>query len=90
MDWGSLAGIALALAGILIGQLLEGGHLDALVQPAAFMIVVIGTIGAVLLQSGMPVFLRGIAIRLCCSACSTECPARIRESGNQSTTPSRS
>lgn len=59
MDWGSVAGLVLAFAGILAGQLLEGGHLGALVQPAAFAIVVIGTLGAVLLQSGLTNFVRG-------------------------------
>lgn len=60
MDWGSLAGLALALGGIVAGQLMEGGRLGTLVQPAAFVIVVIGTAGAVLLQSSMPVFVRGL------------------------------
>lgn len=59
MDWASLAGLALGVAGILSGQALEGGHIGSLVQPAAFVIVVIGTMGAVLLQSGMATFLRG-------------------------------
>lgn len=62
MDWASVAGLALALAGIVVGQALEGGHIGSLVQPAAFVIVVVGTLGAVLLQSGMPSFLRGIAM----------------------------
>lgn len=60
MDWGSLAGLALALTGVLLGQLLEGGELASLVQPAAFSIVVAGTTGAVLLQSGVPGFWRGV------------------------------
>ena len=60
MDWASLAGIVLALSGVLLGQLLDGGHLDSLIQPAAFTIVFIGTFGAVLLQSGMPSFIRGV------------------------------
>lgn len=59
MDWASLIGLALGLLGILGGQMLEGGHLSSLVQPAAFVIVVIGTLGAVLLQSGLPSFVRG-------------------------------
>lgn len=62
MDWASLAGLALALAGIVVGQALEGGHISSLVQPAAFVIVVIGTLGAVLLQSGMPSFVRGLSM----------------------------
>ncbi len=60
MDWGSVAGLVLALGGILLGQLLEGGHAGSLLQPAAFVIVVVGTLGAVLLQSGMPSFVRGV------------------------------
>jgi chemotaxis protein MotA len=60
VDWGSVAGLILALAGIIVGQALEGGELSSLVQPAAFVIVVIGTLGAVLLQSGMSPFLRGV------------------------------
>ncbi|MGN6701520.1 MAG: flagellar motor protein [Burkholderiaceae bacterium] len=61
MDWGSLAGILLAFAGIAIGQLLEGGHLSSLVQPAAFVLVFVGTAGAVLLQSGLPTFVNGVS-----------------------------
>jgi len=59
VDWASLAGLAIGLIGILSGQALEGGQIDSLIQPAAFVIVVIGTMGAVLLQSGMATFLRG-------------------------------
>ncbi len=60
MDWGSVAGLVLALAGIVAGQLLEGGRVGSLVQPAAFCIVMIGTVGAVLLQSGLDNFKRGV------------------------------
>ena len=60
MDWGSLIGVALAVGGLLMGQLLEGGKLGSLIQPAAFVIVVVGTMGAVLLQSGLRNFVDGI------------------------------
>jgi chemotaxis protein MotA len=60
MDWTSIIGLGLALAGILAGRALDGGALSALLQPAAFTIVVIGTCGAVLLQSGMRNFMRGM------------------------------
>ena len=60
MDWGSVAGLALALIGVLLGQVLEGGRIGSLVQPAAFSIVMIGTLGAVLLQSGLENFVRGM------------------------------
>ncbi len=50
MDTSSLLGILLALAGILAGLLLEGGHVGQILQPTAAMIVFGGTIGAVMLQ----------------------------------------
>jgi len=62
MDWGSLAGLVLALVAIAAGQWIEGGRLDALLQPAAMMIVFGGTLGAVLLQSGLPTLLRGLRL----------------------------
>lgn len=60
MDWASLSGLLLALAGIAVGQALEGGEIASLVQPTAFLIVAVGTLGAVLLQSGADCFLRGM------------------------------
>lgn len=60
MDRASLIGIILVLIGVLAGQVLEGGQLSSLVQPAAFVIVVVSTIGAVLMQSRWGVFLRGV------------------------------
>jgi len=60
VDYGSLIGIAIALAGIIGGQLLEGGYVGSLLQSAAFLIVLCGTAGAVMVQSPMRVFLRGI------------------------------
>jgi chemotaxis protein MotA len=50
MDAGSFGGLLLALAGILAGLLLEGGHLGQVLQPTAAMIVFGGTFGAVMLQ----------------------------------------
>jgi chemotaxis protein MotA len=60
MDWGSLAGLIIALAGLVLGQTLEGGHLKSLMQPAAFMVVMLGTIGAVLLQTEFNLFIKGV------------------------------
>jgi chemotaxis protein MotA len=60
MDITSLLGILLALAGIVIGHTLDGGKLASLLQPAAFAIVVVGTFGAVLLQTQKHAFMRGI------------------------------
>lgn len=60
MDWGSLIGIFIAFAGILLGQYIEGGHISSLVQPAAFLIVIFGTFGAVLLQTKAKTFIQGV------------------------------
>ncbi|MBC3860672.1 flagellar motor protein [Undibacterium jejuense] len=62
MDWASVAGFLLVVIGIGAGQLMEGGNLASLLQPAAFVIVVLGTIGAVLLQSRMTTFQRGVSM----------------------------
>ncbi|MCM1129927.1 MAG: flagellar motor protein [Alistipes senegalensis] len=59
MDWGSIAGLILGIGGIAAGQVMEGGHIASLLQPAAFVIVFVGTVGAVVLQSGFSVFWRG-------------------------------
>jgi chemotaxis protein MotA len=60
MDKISFAGLALGLATIIGGQVLEGGHLSSLIQPTAFLIVMGGTMGAVMLQSPLPVFMTGL------------------------------
>ena len=57
MDKISIIGLAIGLASIVLGQILEGGHIGSLVQPTAFLIVVGGTLGAVMLQSPIPVFM---------------------------------
>ena len=59
-DYISLTGISLALIAILGGQFLEGGNLGSLLQLTAFMIVIGGTLGAIMLQHSLPVFLRGV------------------------------
>jgi len=60
VDFSSLIGIAVALAGIIGGQLLEGGYAGSLLQSAAFLIVLGGTAGAVMVQSPARVFARGV------------------------------
>ena len=60
MDLNSVAGILLALGAMIAGQVLEGGHLGSLLQLTAFVIVCGGTLGAVLVQSPMKVFLGGM------------------------------
>jgi chemotaxis protein MotA len=60
VDRASLIGIVLVFVGLLGGQVLEGGNIASLLQPAAFAIVGVCTIGAVLLQTRLAVFVRGI------------------------------
>ncbi len=50
MDKTTIPGIAFSIGMILLGQKLEGGHAGSLLQLTAFMIVVGGTIGAVLVS----------------------------------------
>lgn len=60
MDLLSFIGVAIAFAAILGGNWLEGGHLETLANGPAMVIVLGGTIGAVLLQTPMHVFLRSM------------------------------
>jgi chemotaxis protein MotA len=50
VDKSTISGIFLALGGILAGLLLEGGKISQILQPTAAMIVLGGTIGAVMVQ----------------------------------------
>jgi chemotaxis protein MotA len=50
MDKSSIGGVLLAVVGILAGLTMEGGNIGQILQPTAALIVVGGTLGAVLLQ----------------------------------------
>ncbi len=52
MDWRSLIGLVIAVGAIFAAQWSEGGHVGALLQPTGLLVVLAGTFGAVLLQSG--------------------------------------
>jgi chemotaxis protein MotA len=60
MDWASIGGLALALLGIFLGQSIDGGRFSSLIQPSAFIIVVCGTFGAVLVQSNLENFINAL------------------------------
>ena len=62
MDILSLAGFALALVAIIGGAILKGAGAHALVSAAAFMIVVMGTIAAICVQTPMAVMRRALRI----------------------------
>jgi len=60
MDILSIAGIVLAITAIVGGNLLDGGYTSQLLQLTAFLIVTGGTMGAVMLQTSFPVFIRAM------------------------------
>jgi chemotaxis protein MotA len=62
LDRTSLIGLALGLAAILGGQVLEGGALASLLQVTAFAIVIGGTLGAVMLQTSPATFVDGVRL----------------------------
>ncbi len=51
MDKATWIGLAIGFGGILGGNLLEGGHVGSLMQLTAFVIVLAGTVGAVMVSS---------------------------------------
>src|SRR6266566_3562171 len=61
MDLGTLLGLVIALAGILLGQAIEGGSVLQILQPTAAMIVLGGTIGATMIGFPLSVFKQAIA-----------------------------
>lgn len=62
MDWGSLIGLLIAIVAILASHTLEGGLLQSLFQPTAFLVTIGGTAGAVLLQFGFPRVMRALRL----------------------------
>jgi chemotaxis protein MotA len=61
VDPGLFIGIAVALGAVIIGNVIEGGHLGSLIGGPAFLIVVGGTIGAVIVQ--FPLAMCGAALK---------------------------
>jgi chemotaxis protein MotA len=61
VDKSTFGGIALALAGIGLGLVLDGGKIAQVIQPTAAMIVLGGTIGAVLVQFPLPIVMQALA-----------------------------
>ena len=60
MDKISVLGLLLGIVAIVGGQILEGGNVGSLSQPTALLIVLGGTMGAVMLQSPYATFMRGV------------------------------
>ena len=62
MDLTTLGGLVFAIAAILIGQALEGGHAGSLVQATAAIIVIGGTVGACAVSSPPAVLVLSIKL----------------------------
>jgi chemotaxis protein MotA len=60
MDFASVGGVLLAIIGIVGGLMIEGGSIAQITQPTAMMIVLGGTMGAVMLQFPMNIFLAAL------------------------------
>ncbi|ODU44844.1 flagellar motor protein [uncultured Aquimonas sp.] len=62
MDILSLIGIVLGLVAIIGGAVAKGAGLSSLWSAAAFIIVILGTLAAILVQTPMPTFRRALRI----------------------------
>ena len=51
MDRATVFGLLIGIGGILLGNFFEGGHIASLMQGTAFVIVLMGTMGAVLVSN---------------------------------------
>jgi chemotaxis protein MotA len=61
VDKSTIGGIALAITGIGIGLILDGGKLAQVLQPTAALIVIGGTVGAVMVQFPLAVVLEAFS-----------------------------
>lgn len=60
MDILSFIGLTVGVGAILLGQFIEGGHIGSLLNGPAILIVGGGTIGAVMLQTPLKIYVRSI------------------------------
>lgn len=60
MDLSTILGLAVGLAGIIVGLILEGGNIGQITHPTSALIVLGGTIGAVMIQHPLKTFLDGM------------------------------
>jgi chemotaxis protein MotA len=61
VDKSTFGGIAIAFIGIGCGLVLDGGKLAQVIQPTAALIVLGGTLGAVMVQYPLPIILQAIS-----------------------------
>lgn len=62
MDGLTLIGLIVGFSAIIVGQMMEGGDINSLLNLAAFLIVLGGTFGAVMVQTPLATFLRAFKI----------------------------
>jgi chemotaxis protein MotA len=60
MDFLTLVGFLFAILAIIVGSILKGAGLSALLSGAAFMIVVVGTLAAIFVQTPLRVLRHGL------------------------------
>lgn len=64
MDILTLIGLIGGVSCVVISMMMDGGNIGALLQAPAFIIVVGGTMAAILVQTPLPIFLRGMKMAL--------------------------
>jgi chemotaxis protein MotA len=62
LDILSIVGLLLALVAVIVGAILKGAGIHALLSAAAFMIVVVGTLAAIFVQTPLPVMKHAMKI----------------------------
>jgi len=58
MDIATIGGLIIGIGAVVVSFMMEGGHLSAIVQPPAMLIVIGGTIGASVITTSMGTILR--------------------------------
>jgi chemotaxis protein MotA len=62
MDILTIIGFIFAIAAVLVGSIMKGAGIKALLSTAAFMIVVVGTLAAIFIHTPLPVFRHGMSM----------------------------
>ncbi len=62
MDILSIVGLILAVVSIVVGAILKGAGIHALLSSAAFMIVIVGTVAAICVQTPLEVMRRALSM----------------------------
>lgn len=62
MDILSIIGAVVAIVALFLGQTLDGGHFTSLMNAPALLIVVGGSLGAIMVQVPLDLFMRGLAM----------------------------